>query len=289
MDIFKIGQLDIGSHVFDIGKKFEFRVAAQNHPGYEGCTTLIAHRITGVAALDAAEPQQESSHPFILSNEFGSNIYRHSNIHQWLNSDKEDWYRKTTETDTPPVAELLRYHEQPYDSCSGYLSRFSSVFKNALVEKDIPVLERITRGKLQLTYVKAKVFLPSRTEMNKGNECGIAEGAPLPIFYDLSTYRAIPSDEDLKKHGRSWNPPANGGDYDAPQIYDPKHGWWYWMRTPNQLYSYLNRVMYTYGAVGYTYTNNDVVGVRPLFNVNNQLEVVRDNGPKYAYEIKAEN
>lgn len=281
----KLKQLEIGTHIFDVNGKTEFRIAAQNHPGYEGCTTLISHRITGVAAFDAAEPGREREFPLGLTNEFGSNIYKDSNIHQWLNSDADNWFSPTTDFDMPPRADLLRYKEQPYDTRPGYLSRFSSVFKSALVEKDIPVLTRVAQGKLELGYVPAKVFLPSRTEMNKGNEKGIAEGAPLPIFYDLSTYRARPTDEDLAKHGRTWNPPIENDEYDVPHVYDPKHGWWYWMRTPSSLYTYLNRAMYTYGAVGYTYANNDVVGVRPLFNVDQELEVLRDDGPVYTYTI----
>ncbi len=286
MTTMKMKDLRIGVRVFDCEGHNIFRVAAQSHPGYEGCTTLLSEKITGVACFDAAEPDTPGKNIYSLVSEYGSNNYAKSNIHQWLNSDEADWYKPTHPTDTPPVAEYTRYGEQPYADHPGYLTRFSQTFKDALVERDIPVLERKGKQKAELTYVKAKVFLPSRTEMNKGDECGIAEGKPLPIFYDLSLFRAIPTDEDLEKFGgRGWNPPQVPGVVDVPHVYDVKHGWWYWMRTPSYLYSYLQRAMFTYGAVGYTYANNDVVGVRPLFNVDGELEVLQDEGPVYQYTI----
>lgn len=62
--------------------------------------------------------------------------------------------------------------------------------------------------------------------------------------------------------------------YDAAQIYDPKWGWWYWVRTANMAYDFLNRVASAYGALSYTYANNDSVGIRPVLNLDGELEVV---------------
>lgn len=282
----KLKDLEIGVHVFDVNRSMEFRVAAQNHPGYEGCTTLLLHEISDVACLDASEPERPWQRSYFeRTSEFGCNCYRLSNLNAWLNSDEDVWYAPNHPMDAPPKPELLRYGTFSNAGCPGYLQRLSPELRSALVEKDIPVLERIEKDHMQLVYVKAKVFLPSRTEMNKGDECGIAEGRPLPIFYDLSTYRAKMSAAARERYGRQWNPAREGAPYDTPHIYDPIHGWWYWMRTPSKLYSFLNRVMYTYGAVGYTYANNDCVGIRPLFNVDAELEVVRDSGPVYSYEI----
>lgn len=39
-------------------------------------------------------------------------------------------------------------------------------------------------------------------------------------------------------------------------------------------YDFLNRVASPYGALSYTYANNDSVGIRPVMNLDSELEVV---------------
>lgn len=177
----------------------------------------------------------------------------------------------------PPQAEYLRYKERPYDTIPGYLAGFSEVFRNHILESAVPVLRRISNGKVKLTTVRAKIFLPSRTELLKGDECGIAEGRPLPLLYDHRIFKARPLKSEMEKHGRSWNPGRETAPFDAAQIYDPKYGWWYWMRTPHYRYAFLLRVASPYGAVSYTYANNDVVGVRPMMNLD-EMTPVEGNG-----------
>ena len=48
-------------------------------------------------------------------------------------------------------------------------------------------------------------------------------------------------------------------------------------------YKFMVRVMSPYGSVSYTYANNDVVGLRPLVNLNADLEIVDDGiaAPRY--------
>lgn len=55
------------------------------------------------------------------------------------------------------------------------------------------------------------------------------------------------------------------------------------MRTPSTVYKFMVRVMSPYGSVSYTYANNDVVGLRPLVNLNADLEIVDDGiaAPRY--------
>ena len=158
-----------------------------------------------------------------------------SNLHQWLNSREERWYHPAHERDNPPVSPYLRYGEHPYLETPGFLTGFSQTFRDSLVEVEIPVLVRTIRGKGELQTVKACAFLPSRTEMNKGDEVGVPEGKPLPLFYDPYIFKAKPSQDQLERFGRSWNPeePEKGLFYDRAQMYDPKFGWWYYMRTPS--------------------------------------------------------
>jgi hypothetical protein len=270
----KLGKIGIGRKIYDRKSGMLFRVAAQDHYG-EGITTLLANHVVAVRALDAAEPGKKRRYPYESVDQFGNNNYPLSNLHQWLNSADETWYHPTHKLDTPPEASGLRYGEHPYDAEPGFLARFSDTLRSNLVETDIPVLVRTGRGTGELQTVRASVFLPSRTEMNKGDELGIAEGRPLPIFYDHYIFKATPSQDQLDRYGRSWNPeePEKGLFYDQAQLYDPKFGWWYYMRTPSTLYAYLERVLSPYGAVSYTYANNDVVGLRPLLNLNADTEV----------------
>ncbi len=270
----KIGSIGYGRKVYDRKSGVLFRIAAQDHYG-SGITTLLTNHVIAVRALDAAEPGKKGRYPYESSDRFGNNNYPLSNLHQWLNSAEDDWYRPTHALDAPPQADGLRYGEHPYAGEPGFLARFSDTLRENLVETDIPVLVRTGRGQGELSSVRASVFLPSRTEMNKGDELGIAEGRPLPIFYDHYIFKATPSPDQIEKYGRSWNPeePEKGLFFDKAQVYDPKFGWWYYMRTPSTLYKFLERVMSPYGSVSYTYAYNDVVGLRPLLNVRSDMEV----------------
>ncbi len=270
----RLGELGISRKVYDRRSGILFRIAGQNHYG-SGITTLLTEHVIGVRALDAAESGPEGRYPFEQSGKFGNNNYLLSNLNQWLNSAEQDWYKPQHDRDTPPTVERLRYGEHPYLDESGFLCRFSDSFRSHLVETDIPVLVRTKQAQAELKTVHASVFLPSRTEMNKGDELGIPEGKTLPIFYDHYIFKAVPSPDQIEKYGRSWNPeePEKGLFFDRAQMYDPKFGWWYYMRTPNAMYKFLQRVMSPYGSVSFTYAYNDVVGLRPLVNMDADLEV----------------
>ena len=273
-----LGELGISRIVYDAKSGIRFRVAAQDHYG-PGITTLLTDCIIGVRALDAAETAEEGRAPYENSAKFGSNNYPLSNLNQWLNSDRDDWFSPTHPGDQPPEAGRLVYNEQPYAAKPGFLTRFSQAFRDALAPADIPVVVRTGRGTGELTTFRACAFLPSRTEMNKGDELGLAEGKTLPIFYDHYIFKAKPSAEQYEKYGRTWNPeqPEKGLLFGSPHLYDPKFGWWYYMRTPSTLYNYMVRVMSPYGSVSFTQANNDVVGIRPLVNLRSDL-IVEDDG-----------
>ncbi len=270
----RLGDLGISRKLYESKSGIQFRIAAQDHYG-PGITTLLTEHIIAVRALDAAESGPNGRYPFEQSGKFGNNNYPLSNLHQWLNSDSEFWFHPQHPLDTPPTTEHLRYGEHPYTNEPGFLCQFSDIFRKNLIKSNIPVLVRAKQAHAELQYTPASVFLPSRTEMNKGNELGIAEGKPLPIFYDHYIFKAVPSPEQIQRFGRSWNPeePEKGLFFDQAQLYDPKFGWWYFMRTPNTMYKFLQRVMSPYGSVSYTYAYNDIVGLRPLINLNADLDV----------------
>ena len=276
----KLKDVPINAFVRDYANDTMFVVAAQDHPGYGG-TTLITERLVGVGCLDAAEPRAKKK---TLGHwdrvwDFGNNRYELSNIHQWLNSAEADWFRPAHEFDEPPVNALLRYKEFGYAERPGFLSGFSETFRSALREVEVPCIQR-KGGRMngELGAVKARVFLPSRTEIGKGDELGIPEGKMFPVFYNLRMYKAKPTEADMQRYGRRWNPVTPGNPEGSPHIYDPRVAWWFGLRTANMQYRFLNRVMCSYGAVSYTYANNDIVGIRPAMNLDGELEVSGDGG-----------
>ena len=268
----RLRDLPIGTRVKDYMEEETFLIAAQNHPDYRG-TMLLSEKIVRVACFDAKERDSSSGSIFENVKDYGNNNYALSNIHQWLNSGEQKWYESQHNNDTPPCAQYERYQAYPYDMDEGYLKRFSGAFIEALLEVDVPVLTRLKKDEGEVANVKAKVFLPSRTEIGKGDESGYAEGHLIPLFCDPTILKAKPNEKDLKKYGRSWNPERKDAPYDAPQIYHPKYGWWFFLRTPSLKYAFLVRVMSPYGAVSYTYAYNGVVGIRPIMNLNSDLGV----------------
>lgn len=269
----KLRELEIGSRVQDPLQGLMFLVAAQSHPGYGG-TTLMAEKLVELGCLDAAEPaaQKDAWHQSLL---YGSNDYGTSNLHRWLNAQGTDWYQPTHSTDAPPRTDNTRYGEVGYETRKGFLDWLSPQSREALLEVDIPCLCRTDRrDQGELRTVRGRVFLPSRTELGKGDEHGVAEGTIFPLSYDPTSYKTTLTDDMLIKYGRSINPARPSAAYDAPQIYDPKYGWWYWLRTANMGYDFLTRVASAYGALSYTYANNDSVGIRPVMNLDGEVEVV---------------
>ena len=265
----KLGDLKLGDQVKDWRSELSFSVAATDHPGYDG-VVLVCDNVIRCAAFDGAEPESKGCRfPFESVDRYGRNNYALSNIHQWLNSGETFWYRPTHETDTPPQGNYLRYNEQANFEANGFLRELSPAFVSAMVESDVPVLVRKRKGQGELTTVKARVFLPSRTEIGLGDESGFAEGAPLPFFEGRVHLRCPPTEKQMAIFGRAWNP---GWDYglrgsaplDAAQIFDPKHVWWWWCRTPHLTYAFLVRVMCANGGFSYTHAFNDIVGVRPM-------------------------
>lgn len=264
----KIGELSVGALVKERSSSTLFYVAAQNHPGYGG-TTLVTKYIIGVRAFDAKEPENPDTSVFTNRKKYGNNDYAVSNIHQWLNTDQSSWYQPTHAYDAAPTAENVWYGEYPYDQKPGFLSRFSPEFRNSLLTVDIPYAVRLTREEVELRTVPGKVFLPSRTEINYGDEAGVAEGTPFALFQQdpYLTY-AVPSPEQMEKYGRAWNPPCEYATWDEPGIFDPKLGWKYWLRSACSIYSYLARYMAPTFRLSYDKVCNDVTGIRPAMNLD---------------------
>ena len=280
----ELGKLPVGAVVKDSKSSILFYVAAHDHPGYQG-TTLISQYIIGVRAFDARENLNPASGTFNNRRRYGNNDYALSNIHQWLNSDKASgWYSPTHEFDAPPSEENVWYGDYHYENKQGFLHRLSDKFKAALIEVDVPYAVRTGKDSVELRSVKGKAFIPSRTEINYGDEAGMAEGAPFQLFVDdpYLTY-AVASPQQREKYGRSWNPPSEYATWDDPGIYDPAQGWKYWLRSACSIYSFTARYMNPDFQLSYDKVCNDVVGVRPAMNLDSSVQC--SEGPDGVYVI----
>ena len=132
----EIKNLPVGARIRDKNGLFDYYVAAQNHPGYEG-TTLLSTQVVLIGPLDAAErtasaePKQQMT--------YGNNDFELSNLLQWLGSDQDDWYIPAHDLDSPPKYPNVRngvrgYHHQP-----GYLSMLPEVVRRHLLASQVPV------------------------------------------------------------------------------------------------------------------------------------------------------
>ena len=210
----------------------------------DGGAVLVARNITDVACLDAAEPQAGSDIGL-----YGRNDYLKSNLHRWLNSAVTDWYAPAHGEDAPPLTENLRYGERPYASVPGFLTRFSPALRTALTGRDIG-------------GGTAGVFVPSAGELGITGYDGAFDLFSGPGFIKTAPERRV-----LENQVFPLNPPAPHSQPGGPQNYDPAHGWWYWLRDAHPSRDFLTRVISPYGALTYTYANNDSVGVRPALSI----------------------
>jgi len=136
----KLAQLYPGDKILEPGSNIVFIVTGKSPYG-KGCL-LITDKVISVGAMDAPEPDSTEENFKIT----GNNDYLLSNLNQWLNSDKEDWFAKTHPADTPPSEEYLSIRptlydpigHNAYDCKPGFLSRFSKSFRDSIMMSTIP-------------------------------------------------------------------------------------------------------------------------------------------------------
>lgn len=82
--------------------------------------TLYNEFAEDILPFDAKEPLN----PRVNRRNYGSNRYSVSNICGFINSEQEDWFKKQSETDTPPTEEYLQDGNPGYKSKPGFLHFF---------------------------------------------------------------------------------------------------------------------------------------------------------------------
>ncbi|MBN1366556.1 MAG: hypothetical protein JW967_01335 [Dehalococcoidales bacterium] len=210
-------ELPIGTKVKELKSSVVFLVADHTHTAYRG-TALVTDNAIKMASFDAAEP----NNPDKAINEFGNNYYPLSNIHQWLNSDKTDWYKPAYEFDAPPIAEnidsgrldyyeVLFYSEDAkftgdfsYRKDTGFLTWFAPDFVTSLIEVDVPCYIAPSQGEVHdgppdPYYVKARVFIPSTPEIGLEHSRAGTEGFRFPLFNDTRMKVVAPTSAAINR------------------------------------------------------------------------------------------
>ena len=248
-----LSDLPIGTKVADVNSKYNnkiiiWTVASKNHYG-NNQVTLISD-VLALKPSDAKETENSNSR-----NSYGNNRYSLSNIHSWLNSNKDNWYEAKHSLDAPPVSSLVTAN--PYDTEKGFCTNLSSKFLNKVKTTTITTALPTCDGGGSET-ISCKFFLPSLMEVGLGQENGISEGSQFPLFTDNAS-RII----EFGGASREWElrTPASNNGYDFRHI------------RPN----------------GTNYTNvanNGYIGIRTVCNIDANIEVEKKSS---YYELKLSN
>lgn len=245
-----LSDLAIGTKVADVNSKYNnkiimWTVASKNHYG-NNQVTLISD-VLALKPSDAKEDGNSNSR-----NSYGNNRYSLSNIHSWLNSNKDNWYVPTHSLDAPPSAEYVSTNA--YDAekgfCTNLSSKFLSKVKTTTITTAIPTCDG---GGSE--NISCKFFLPSLMEVGLGQENGISEGSQFPLFTDNAS-RII----EFGGASREWE-----------------------LRTPSSNNGYDFRHIRPNGTNYTNIANNGYLGIRAVCNIDANIEVENKNS---YYELK---
>lgn len=131
----KIGELDLGTEIRFGGMIWIIKRKEEEN----GFVTLALKESIKNMEFDAAEPDN----PDEWVSDYGNNIYRLSNIRQWLNGDGDNWFSARHDYDAPPS----------YAAIKGFLTQFS--------EKE---LKRIEKKCIAEAFSRDYFYLPSEEE-----------------------------------------------------------------------------------------------------------------------------
>lgn len=265
--------LPIGAKVVDndtkyLGEPIVWLVADKNHKGYpSNSVTLITKNIISLKAVDAKEPKNIN----FGRDTSGNNYYKVSNIHGWLHGNGS-WYRDLHVYDAPPKAENLFERNSAYDKESGFLTGFSKKLKNALMSSTL-ITYSPHADNACLENIYAGVFLASATEVGLRSTDTATEGEKLALFSGDSSRKAYLTAEAVEQS-------KNLGYQTKSDI-----PWNWWLRSPSISNSFCVHLVGSNGVLG---ENSAFIcsGIRPLCNVNENIEVFDKPNSNGAYEMK---
>ena len=160
---------------------------------------------------------------------YGNNIWKESNIRQWLNSTGNDWFQKQNEYDIK-------------SGSTGYSSGWMTGFVPGFLDLVMPVYNKTARNTVSAItggggggydITLDRFWLLSLKEFNGSNNNNIAEGQQLAYFRDVAT-----TNEQRIQYD-------DGGI--ARNV---------WLRSPYAHNAYIEYNIYTSGASNYSYASN---------------------------------
>ena len=232
---------------------------------------LITEKIITLKCVDAKEPSNPDSNRAA----YGNNRYSQSNIDQWLNSadGAGKWYSAQHTYDAPPTNANVWGNYNEYDAEAGFLANFEEAFRNAILDTTIRVVKPSVDGDGYEDITK-KVYLLSKTEVDLGNESGIAEGSKWDLFSADNSRKAYPTAEAVSK-----------SEYTSSDL-KASSPWRWWLRTPNASSSTLVRDVGTDGTLFNTYAYVGTRGVRPALELDSGILVSNSPDEDGAYIIQ---
>lgn len=228
-------------------------VVAKNHsstPSYPtNSVTLITERIIDQRAFDGREPTNPNSD----RKYYGNNTYSLSNIDQWLNSDKSNWYTATHTYDTPPNNDYTGMGT-PYSTRPGFLTNFSDAEKNLLLTTNI----RAAAYDTAYNDISRKVFLPSVRELGL---TATNDGSSWEYF-NSNDRRKVYVTEQCYNNTLTTTKPA-----------DTNTPWYWWTRSSTSSYAQHVHIISITGSSSNAAAMDGYYGVRPAINLSSTLSI----------------
>ena len=271
----KLSALPVGALIKDAnttynGKPIVFKVMEHGHAGDPmGSTALVTNNIITLKCFDALESSNSNSD----RQKYGNNRYAHSNLRQWLNSNKTSWYTAQHTKDAAPTNANVYSNYNEYDTEVGFLTNFSEEFNNALIATTKRVAKNTVTDGGSYEDVEDKIFLLSNTEVGLANENNIVEGSIYSLFNTSSNRIAYPTAEAVSK-----------SEYTNSNLASSK-AWYWWLRTPIASNSGNARYVGTDGTLRSNDAYGGTYGVRPACCIPSSIYVSDEAGSDGAYTI----
>lgn len=269
----RLSELPVGAKVKDLdtkynGKPIVWKVMGQNHPGDPAHTTaLVTECIISLKCFDAPEKNNSDGYRRL----YGNGRYLHSNLRQWLNSEKASWYSSQHGADEPPTAQNVLGGMNAYSDEAGFLSHFSRQMLDTIqsVKKQAARCSADGGGYDMATD---RIFLLSNIEVGIVGENGTADKT-YELFKRAGERICYPTAEAVASH--------EGSD---SNLSESKPYWW-WIRAPFNDLSFASGIINMDGRLNSNGTVGGESGVRPACVVKNSKIVSGspDEGGVYTF------
>lgn len=218
---------------------------------------FITKYIEAHFAFDA--PETGNSNPHRAA--YGSNCYPQSNINQYLNSEKDNWYCPSHDDDSPPASRAIAI---PYLERSGFLAGFEEWERNLIIPREIACQ------------------IPSGSRASLGGEVTISCKVSLPSAIEIGIKEQDDSESDVpfewfvgSKTETRFHPKLGSYLYSMISLSSQMNGA-YLLRTVNTKSDCANQFVDRYGIVCQTHPHVSL-GIRPVIRLNQDCEVMKDN------------